>query len=81
MKKVYMLEVNCEYVGVYDTKEEAMIAGLSKYTIWLEGYANAGGHEYSKREIIEDLQNFISECYIEDYIYIFELPYYGSDDE
>ena len=31
--------------------EKAMIEGLSKYTNWLEGYANACDHEYSKREI------------------------------
>ena len=74
MKKVYVLKVTYEYIGVYETKEKAMIEGLSRYTNWLKEYTNACG--YSDKEIVADLQSLISQGYIEDYIYIYEVPYF-----
>lgn len=54
-----------------------MIEGLSRYTNWLKEYTNACC--YSEKEIVADLQSLITHGYIEDYIYIYEVPYFEGE--
>lgn len=61
---------------VYMKRKKAIIEGLSKYIDWLKAYTNEC--DYSNREIVEELQSLITLGYIEDYIYIYELPYFGE---
>lgn len=65
MEKVYLVEwiENCEY-EVYSDFGKAMSKILEKYTKWAEGLE---GHE-----ILRDLNDIVSEGYIEDFVYICE---------
>ena len=86
MKYVYVLEVNCDFVGVYESREKAIFEGLHRYIMWLnsqeEYYVNEEEeNHYPTKSIIDDLNELVSHGYIEDYIYINEVPFYGSDSE
>lgn len=82
MKLVYALEFDCDIIGVYETREEAMLAGLCKYTEWLNSEVDRHkDNPYPTKQVAEDLSDFFTAGYMEDYIYVNEVPYYGSDNE
>ena len=76
MKNIYLLEeADISYIAAYDTREKAILGGLAKYVDWLK---TLDTNHFDSEQIVDDLETLTLQGYIEDYIYITEVPYYGE---
>lgn len=71
-KKVYILEVEYNSVGVFQNKNSAIVAGIS---YMLENWRDEE-NEGNEKTLLESIQSLIEEEVVEDYVAVIEVPYH-----
>lgn len=71
-KKVYILEVEYNSVGVFQNKNSAIVAGIS---YMLNNWRDEED-ESNEKQLLESIQSLIEEDIVEDYVAVIEVPYY-----